>query len=473
MRFSRYDVAIIGAGPVGCVTALAFAQRGAEVLLLEANPRASERLAGEWMHPPAVRILESLGVDLTPQFPYETGKGFVVWPDDGSSAVVMPYAYGAFGHSCEHAGLVRRLREVAAGKPSIDYEPYARVRQITDHQLGIQRKTRSTEAVHAELLVGACGRSGVVDAALGSEGPPLTYSRMAGLLLDDVDLPFEGYGHVILGGPGPILAYRIDPRHVRMCLDVPFGLKIRGRGEESLWDGFSVVIPETMRKGFREALCNRRIVWAANQDTPRDRFGREGFALVGDAVGHHHPLTGVGMTLGFQDGVVLASSPNFKAFRARRSSDARVPELLAVILYEVFADTSEDAIAVRNAIYRLWRTHPTERSRTMNYLSGLDTSAFHFGRTFVKTVSLAIRQTVMEGLESRRWCHMAEVVGQLGVRMGWVLRTSAGFKKAEPSAGFVGALNRERAAAVALSDIRKRSGGNRVLGPSGADWKPG
>ena len=35
----RYDVAIIGAGPVGCVSALAFAERGADVLLLEANPR--------------------------------------------------------------------------------------------------------------------------------------------------------------------------------------------------------------------------------------------------------------------------------------------------------------------------------------------------------------------------------------------------------------------------------------------------
>ena len=36
-----YDVAVIGAGPVGCATALAFAKNGAHVLLLEANPKAS------------------------------------------------------------------------------------------------------------------------------------------------------------------------------------------------------------------------------------------------------------------------------------------------------------------------------------------------------------------------------------------------------------------------------------------------
>ena len=60
---TRHDVAVIGAGPIGCAAAIAFAQRGATVLLLEANPRASERFAGEWIHPSGVQILEKLGLD--------------------------------------------------------------------------------------------------------------------------------------------------------------------------------------------------------------------------------------------------------------------------------------------------------------------------------------------------------------------------------------------------------------------------
>jgi len=471
MRHSQYDVVIIGAGPVGCVTALAFAQNNAQVLLLEANPHASERLAGEWLHPRAVTILESLGVDLTPESPYESGKGFVVFPDDGSSPVVMAYDYGAFGYSCEHAKLVGRLREIAAEKPAIDYVPYARVKQISDHELWVERKTRRSEAVVAGLIVGACGRASVVDAALGAEERPLTYSRMAGLVLEDVELPFEGYGHVVLGGPGPILTYRIDPRRVRMCLDVPFGLKIRGHGEASLWDGFSPVVPDAIRKPFREALRSGRVVWAANQDKPRNRFGRAGLVLVGDAVGHHHPLTGVGMTLGFQDGVVLAASPNVDAFRAQRVVEARVPELLSVILYEIFADTAADAIDVRRAIYQLWRTDPTERGRTMNYLSGQDTRAFYFGRTFVKTVALAIRRTIAEGIEAHRWRHAIERVGQLGSRVGWVLSRSIGFKQAEPSTRFVRAINRERAAAATVSDIKLRLGESQGSTP-GQDRPP-
>src|SRR5436305_833305 len=75
--------------------------------------------------------------------------------------------------------------------------------------------------VKADLLVGASGRMSVAHTALGLRRAAGTYSRMAGLLLEDVELPFEGYGHVVLGGLGPILTYRIDPRHVRVQMDVP------------------------------------------------------------------------------------------------------------------------------------------------------------------------------------------------------------------------------------------------------------
>ena len=93
-----YDIAIIGGGPVGCTTALAFAKRGARVVVLEANPRAATRLAGEWLHPPAVEVLAELGVDLGPEG-YPTGRGFAVLPDDGSPSIVLSYPAGRTGAS--------------------------------------------------------------------------------------------------------------------------------------------------------------------------------------------------------------------------------------------------------------------------------------------------------------------------------------------------------------------------------------
>ena len=93
----RYDVAIVGAGPVGSLCALAHARQGTRVILLEANPKASQRLAGEWLHPPAVRNLRDLGVDLGAQLSDPKGKGFVVFPEDGSEPIAFPYPQGARG----------------------------------------------------------------------------------------------------------------------------------------------------------------------------------------------------------------------------------------------------------------------------------------------------------------------------------------------------------------------------------------
>ena len=50
------DFPAVGDGPVGCVTALACAQGGARVLLLEAQAQATSRMAGEWLHPSGVGV---------------------------------------------------------------------------------------------------------------------------------------------------------------------------------------------------------------------------------------------------------------------------------------------------------------------------------------------------------------------------------------------------------------------------------
>ena len=48
MNRSSYDVVVVGAGPAGCGAALAHARKGASVLVVEADPRAAKRFAGEW-----------------------------------------------------------------------------------------------------------------------------------------------------------------------------------------------------------------------------------------------------------------------------------------------------------------------------------------------------------------------------------------------------------------------------------------
>ena len=109
-RSRHYDVVIVGAGPVGSLCAIAHARKGARIALLEANLKSSRRMAGEWLHPPAVRILHELGIELEEHPRSTRGRGFVVLPEDGSDPIVLPYANGSHGLSCEHEAVVSTLR---------------------------------------------------------------------------------------------------------------------------------------------------------------------------------------------------------------------------------------------------------------------------------------------------------------------------------------------------------------------------
>ena len=61
---------------------------------------------------------------------------------------------------------------------------------------------------------------------------------------------------------------------------------------------------------------------------------------MGDAAGHYHPLTGVGMTLGFGDALALAENGDFRKFARGRFQATRAPELLAMGVYEAFGGRS-------------------------------------------------------------------------------------------------------------------------------------
>ncbi len=428
-----YDVAVIGAGPVGCVAALAYAQKGADVLMLEANPKACGRLAGEWLHPRAVEILKQVGVELGPADAYPTGQGFVVYPDDGTKPIALPYDSSSLGYSLHHERLVDLLRAKASANPNIEYVEPAKATRIVGQNLTYQLKSGAMRTIYANQLVGAAGRASVAHAALGVAGSSGTYSRMAGILLEDTELPFEGYGHVVLGALGPILIYRISPRHVRVCIDVPLSVRITRDKEAVLHETYVHAMPESLRIPFRKALLRGDIAWATNQTRARTMFGRPGLALVGDAVGHHHPLTALGMTLGFQDAISLTEAASFNAYRRERSLDSRVPEMLAVALYEVFADTHDEVIETRKAIYELWRTSATERCRTMRYLAGQETRPSRFASSFLKAMMIASRKLVSYGLDSSHWHHVRTITEELGSRTRWLLTGALHLTEARPS----------------------------------------
>ncbi|MDE0387708.1 MAG: FAD-dependent monooxygenase [Rhodospirillales bacterium] len=430
----RYDVAIVGAGPVGSLCALAHARKGARVALLEANPKASGRLAGEWLHPPGVRILQDFGIGLDTLPRSAAGKGFVVFPEDGSEPIVLPYLNGSQGLACEHALLVSKLREAVENEADVDFFTHARVNAVEDGQLAYATNG-TVHSLDAERIVGADGRASTVRQSLGLSTEPVHCSRMLGITVSDVSLPFEGHGHVLLGGPGPILAYGVANDCVRIIVDVPLDRWTRQDRVGFLTESYATQLPETLRPAFVEAVRAGQFHVAANQLRPRVTYGTPRRVLIGDAAGHYHPMTAVGMTLGFGDALALADGGSFRDFDAGRFRATRVPEMLAMGLYEVFADHRAEAVAMRHAVYRGLRTNSVYRERTTRILACEDRSVIEMGLAFFGTAARAAAVEIPLSYRQFAPRQGLKIFSALTVRLLWLLRWALQLRQSRRQGG--------------------------------------
>ncbi len=431
---AHYDVAVVGAGPAGCAAAAGFSREGASVLLLEANPKAASRLAGEWLHPPGLRVLDKL--DLIPwsdvaQHPACTG--FVVFPDDGSEPVRLPYVGGeassrrdrpssdrpssdrpspdrlaGVGLCCDHDVFVQHLREKVRERRGVTYLPHHRVRRVDGHNVQFCGPGRQEHDVRVGQVVGADGRSSIVRQSAGAPDESILVSYMAGVEIHDAELPFEGFGHVLLGGPGPMMVYRIGPNRIRACIDLPSDYPGAQRDSRYLWDAFSPCMPRSLKRAYRTALEQGRLQWAANRFRPRTWYGAGNVALVGDAVGYFHPLTAAGITVGIRDADCLVQSPSVEAYQEKRESESYVPELLTNALYQVFVREDAGASAIRRSVYEAWRKSPPERARTMRILAGDEVRPAQFRSAFVRMAASAAREIASSDARRGDWLSLAK-----------------------------------------------------------------
>ena len=423
-----YDIAVVGAGPIGSLCAIAHAEKGARVALFEGNPKASTRLAGEWLHPPAVRVLQDAGVHLTPCAHGSTGEGFVVMPEDQSDPIVLPYSGEAVGLTYEHAELVAKMHSAIAGFSDIDFFQPAKVRNVDDGRVAFSHRGSDAE-VEASRIVGADGRASIVRRSLGLSSERIVCSRMIGVLAEGVSVPFTNFGHVLLGGPGPILMFQIGEGRVRIIVDVPLDLWNPTDRVAVLTESYGDLLSDDIRKEFVAALRDGRFQAAGNEIRPRFTYGNSKRVLIGDAAGNYHPLTAVGMTLGFGDAFELAANASFSSFETQRLAATRAPELLAMGLYEVFVDHRTEATAMREEVYHVWRVSNSKRDRTMALLACEDTSVIHLALTFFGIVARAIFKSLPSSINLNAWRQVRQLISSLAERIGRFLRGSRTLRK--------------------------------------------
>ena len=413
-----YDVVVIGAGMTGSACALEFASSGAHVLLLESTSHETDRFAGEWIHPPGAAALRRLGVRLDQ---FSNGHGFVVYPPDHSTPIQLPYPAGAIAVSSSHGHLVKALRSTVDRHPLIQTSTGSRVTAVNGTAVTFLLQGIEHTAAAGRCVVMAHGRSSMAGSAAQPHGRKVRLSRLAGVLLTDVELPREGFGHVFLGGPGPVLLYRIATRTVRVSLDVPLSVGA-GCGPGFLDRSYSGSIPEPLREVFRRELQMNNIQWAVNYSAARTSYGAGFLAFAGDAAGLIHPLTASGISLALGDAQRLAAVSSVESYSRIRRAESRVPEMLASALYQIFSSKHPGDAAVVAAMFSTWRSSAKERNRTIDLVSTENVSLRAFSASFLKVMATVSGDGVLGAMRAGRWRSAYLVFIRLMHWVAWVMR---------------------------------------------------
>ena len=134
----------------------------------------------------------------------------------------FPMRTGLVASHASTKRIVSVLREAVENESGIDFHHHARVRSVEDERVAFFHNG-AERSLTAGRIVGADGRASTVRRSLGVSPNRLTCSRMVGVTARGASLPLEGYGYVLLGGPGPVLMYQLGEHCVRIIVDVPLG----------------------------------------------------------------------------------------------------------------------------------------------------------------------------------------------------------------------------------------------------------
>jgi 3-(3-hydroxy-phenyl)propionate hydroxylase len=313
MKQDKDRVLVVGAGPVGLVTAVQLARRGVPVQIIEASPDLPEDLRASTFHPPTLDMLDEIGVAascvaqglICPHWQFrDRQKGVIAAFDLSLLAGETAHPYRL---QCEQWKLTRLLRDklVEAGV-AITYG--LRATDVRQDDAGVTLLAEDADGAVQEFparyLVGADGARGVVrkamDVAFDGMTIPEIYFSVSTTHEFTKDFPDLTE-----------IAYISDPDEWFVLLRTP-----------SLW---RVLLPtdgsESDEQITDPARVEQRLQSVAASSVPYTVVHRTAYRvhervaehyvagrvfLAGDAAHLNNPLGGMGMNGGIHDAVNLA-----------------------------------------------------------------------------------------------------------------------------------------------------------------------
>ncbi|MCC6811485.1 MAG: FAD-dependent monooxygenase [Deltaproteobacteria bacterium] len=398
---ARHDAVVIGGSFAGAASAVALAREGLDVLLLEPGLADARRLAGELIQAPGVEALAGIGLlDAVWAAGAVASCGFaIVTPD--SEPVVLSYAESEGCHpnglAIEHATLARVLLDTAAATANVTLVR-GRVTSVRQSSHGPAQVTisegGSERTIDTDLVVAADGRMSKTRESAGISVKRSEGFRMLGCKLDGEHLPFEGFGHVFLGGRRPILCYRVAADSLRIMFELTDDAADKKQPCEADLDVLPARIATAVRREFAAGRGISAMVFGLSPE--RAAAGR--VALVGDSGGCVHPITATGVSFCFKDAALLARcvarSPGdvpraLLAYNEERARPMLTRVLLGPLLAEALGDPAPEMKALRDGLLLYWRRDRSGRAASMGLLSTHEPSKLVLAREYAKVAAYA------------------------------------------------------------------------------------
>jgi 3-(3-hydroxy-phenyl)propionate hydroxylase len=319
MPASQRPVLIAGAGPVGCIAALALARQGLPVHVFEAQPRVNDSPRAATTHAATLEMLAELGlVDEVIRRGLIEPK-FRIW-DRASREIIAEFDFGALKDDtrfpyvvqCEQHKLAdmatERLRRLSQAR--VDFSSrVTELRQFDDRVEVLVEDARGTHKFDGSYLIGADGGRSTIRKALGTA--------------------FEGYTH-----PERFLVltttFSFDAEHAH-CSRNYFSdpdewcalFKVAGDDGNGLW---RVLFPTRADETDEQALDADAVEGRLQKFFPNSgrypvvhrnlynvhqrvaaSFGSGRVFLAGDCAQVNNPLGGLGLNFGIHDAVELST----------------------------------------------------------------------------------------------------------------------------------------------------------------------
>ena len=311
------DIAIVGGSLTGSTLALALAQAGARVTVIDALPVAAQTESGfdgrsYAMALASVRMMTALGLwnrlagDAQPMLEIKVSDGRV---GRGPSPCVLHFDHreieeGPMGHMVEDRHLRPVLLAALDETPGIDHRPGCRVVAQSTEGPQAHLTLDDDTTLSAGLIVGADGRTGPTAGRAGIRRSKRDYDQTALVCAVTHEKPHRGIAHQFFMPEGPLA---ILPLKGNRCSIVWTEARAQASAVQDLND---TAYLEVLRPRFGDflgdiALAGARYTYPLNL-TLAESFTAQRLALVGDAARGVHPIAGQGLNAGLRDTATLA-----------------------------------------------------------------------------------------------------------------------------------------------------------------------